>query len=93
MTFDDFVKQEHAKRVAHFVDYINAHNHKATIQECMQVFGFCEQDARPVYSDAWAAVVQQGEPANPDNVGYPGETDDWWKHVDYAMVHSDNPPF
>lgn len=57
MTFEDFAKKEHAKRVAHFVRYIDAHKHKPTIEECIEIFGFCERDARPIYNDAVAVVA------------------------------------
>ena len=57
INFEDFVKREHEKRVAHFVNFINAHTHKATIEDCIEVFGFVEEDARPIFTDAWQRVM------------------------------------
>jgi len=57
MSYADFEKREHAKRVNHFVRFINAHNHKATIADAIEVFGFVEKDARPIYEEAMSKAV------------------------------------
>lgn len=57
MSFEEFCKAEHEKRVAHYVDYIQSHEHAPNIEDCKWIFGVGEVDARPIYNDAVAQVV------------------------------------
>ena len=59
MSFVEFEKREHEKRVKHFVNFINAHDHKATIADCIEVFGFCKRDAEPIFTEAMSRVIGQ----------------------------------
>jgi hypothetical protein len=57
MTFDEFVAQEHKKRVAHFVNYINSTNRAPKLADVVEIFGFCERDAKPILADAIVALA------------------------------------
>ena len=51
-TFEEFVAHEHKKRVAHFCDYCASTNSAPTLKEAVNIFGFCERDAKPIVEDA-----------------------------------------
>ncbi len=59
-TFDEFCAKEHQRRVNHFIRFIQAHARAATIEDFIEIFGFCERDARPIFNDATAATAQSG---------------------------------
>jgi hypothetical protein len=53
MSYSEFCKAEHQKRVKHFVNFIKSDTtHSPTIQDAIEIFGFCERDAREIFNDA-----------------------------------------
>lgn len=52
MTFEAFVAKEHQKRVNHFVRYCTAENRAPRLADAVEIFGFCERDAKPIVTDA-----------------------------------------
>jgi hypothetical protein len=50
MSFAEFCKKEHQRRVAHFVRMANA-GITPSLANAMDVFGFCERDAKPIVAD------------------------------------------
>jgi len=57
MSFDEFCKREHEKRVAHFVNYINSTNRAPKLADVVEIFGYCEEDAKPILEDAIVALA------------------------------------
>ncbi len=57
LTWDEFVAREHAKRVAHFVNYINSTNRAPKLADVVEIFGFCDRDAKPILEDAIVALA------------------------------------
>jgi hypothetical protein len=50
--FETFVAKEHQKRVNHFVNYCTSTKRAPKIADAIEIFGFCERDAKPLVEDA-----------------------------------------
>jgi hypothetical protein len=50
--FNDFVAKAHQKRVTHFVRYCTSTKRAPKIADAIEIFGFCERDAKPIVEDA-----------------------------------------
>ena len=60
-SYEEIVAEGHAKRVAHFVRYMGSAvaigvKEDALVLDAIEIFGFCDRDARPIVKDAMKAV-------------------------------------
>ena len=52
MTYQEFCKNEHAKRVKHFVNFINSIDRKPVIADAVKIFGFNDASSKMIFDDA-----------------------------------------
>jgi hypothetical protein len=58
MRFEDFVKKENARRVAHVVRFTKAHGRQPSMDEMNDMFGYTEKQHRELL-----AAAKEGRPA------------------------------
>ncbi len=52
MTFNDFEKDQHEKRVDHYVNFCTTENRAPCIADAVEIFGFVAANAKPIVEDA-----------------------------------------
>jgi hypothetical protein len=50
--FEEFAAKAHQKRVTHFVHYCTSTKRAPCVADAIEIFGFCEADAKPIVEDA-----------------------------------------
>ena len=50
--FQEFAAKAHYQRVTHFVRYCVEENRAPCIADAITIFGFCEEDVKPIVEDA-----------------------------------------
>jgi hypothetical protein len=59
MTFTEFCKREHEKRVAHFVRFVDATGNAPSVANAEHIFGFCARDAKPIVADTIKIIAER----------------------------------